>query len=85
MMNQFEIRDTTAGQSYVVCAYSGERKVFNDPFDWTATGYSREHTYSHSWMPTFPCDSPEKPEYNDQHNLWPTNLQQANTPRSNLP
>jgi endonuclease I len=84
-MTQFEIRDTTDGQSYVVCAYSGERKVFNDPFDWTAQGYSREHTYSHSWMPTFPADSPEKPEYSDQHNLYPTNLQQANTPRSNLP
>jgi endonuclease I len=85
MMNQFEIRDTTAGQSYVVCVYSGERKVFNDPFDWTATGYSREHTYSHSWMPTFPADNPEQKEYNDQHNLYPTNLQNANTPRSNLP
>jgi len=85
VMNSFEVRDTTNGQSYVICAYSGERKVFNDPFDWTATGYSREHTYAHSWMPTFPADNPEKPEYSDQHNLYPTNLQQANTPRSNLP
>jgi hypothetical protein len=85
MATQYEVRDTTNGQSYVLCVYSGERKVFNDPFTWTSTGYSREHTYSHSWMPTFPCDNPEKPEYNDQHNLWPTNLQQANTPRSNLP
>ncbi|MEN9700322.1 MAG: hypothetical protein RLZZ301_1520 [Bacteroidota bacterium] len=85
MMNQYEVRDTTAGQSYVQCVYSGERKVFNDPFDWVAVGYSREHSYCHSWMPTYPCDSPEQPEYNDQHNLWPTNLQQANTPRSNLP
>jgi len=85
MATQYEVRDTTNGQSFVVCVYSGERKVFNDPFTWTSTGYSREHTYSHSWMPTFPCDNPEKPEYNDQHNLWPTNLQQANTPRSNLP
>jgi endonuclease I len=86
VMNQFEVRDTTNGQSYVTCSYSGERKVFNDPFDWTAVGYSREHTYSHSWMPTFPADEPsEKPEYSDQHNLYPTNLQQANTPRSNLP
>ena len=85
MMNQFEVRDTTAGQSYVLCAYSGERKVFNDPFDWVATGYSREHTYSHSWMPTYPCDNPEELEYNDQHNLYPTNLANANTPRSNLP
>lgn len=85
MMNEFEIRDTTNGQSYVTCAYSGERKVFNDPFDWTPTGYSREHTYSHSWMPSFPADDPEEPEYTDQHHLYPTNLQQANTPRSNLP
>jgi hypothetical protein len=36
-------------------------------------------------MPTFPCDNPEQKEYNDQHNLYPTNLQEANTPRSNLP
>ncbi len=86
VMNQFEVRDTTDGRSFVVCAYSGERKVFNDPFDWTTIGYSREHTYSHSWMPTFPADgNPSKPEYSDQHNLYPTNLNQANSPRSNLP
>ncbi len=85
MMNEFEVRDTTDGLSYVTCAYSGERKVFADPFDWTPTGYSREHTFSHSWMPSFPANSPEKPEYTDQHHLYPTNLQQANTPRSNLP
>ena len=85
VMNQFEIRDTTNGQSFVTCVYSGERKVFNEPFDWTAQGYSREHSYCHSWMPTFPADNPEQQEYSDQHNLWPTNLQQANTPRSNLP
>ncbi len=85
MMTEFEVRDTTEGQSYVTCAYSGERKIFNDPFDWTPTGYSREHTFSHSWMPSFPADDPERPEYTDQHHLYPTNLQQANTPRSNLP
>lgn len=86
VMSQFELKDTTGGQSYVTCVYSGERKVFNDPFDWTAQGYSREHSYCHSWMPTFPADGPpEKPEYNDQHNLYPTNLVKANTPRSNLP
>ena len=61
MMNEFEVRDTTDGQSYVTCAYSGERKVFNDPFDWTPLGYSREHTFSHSWMPTFPAKSPCRP------------------------
>jgi hypothetical protein len=30
-------------------------------------------------------DNPELMEYSDQHNLYPTNLQNANTPRSNLP
>lgn len=85
VMNQFEVSDTTNGQSYVTCVYTGENKVFNDPFDWTATGYSREHTYCHSWMPTFPCDNPEQPEYTDQHNLYPTNLANANSYRSNLP
>ncbi len=85
VMNQFEVCDTTNGQSFVTCVYSGENKVFNDPFDWTATGYSREHTYCHSWMPTFPCDNPEEPEYTDQHNLYPTNLANANSYRSNLP
>ena len=85
VMNQFEVRDTTGGQSFVTCSYTGENKVFNDPFDWTTTGYSREHTFCHSWMPTFPCDNPEQDEYTDQHNLYPTNFANANAYRSNLP
>lgn len=86
VMFQFEVKDTTAGQSYVTCAYSGEKKVFDDPFEWSPNGYSREHTYAHSWMPSFPADgTPGKPEYSDQHNLFPTNLAQANSIRSNLP
>ena len=86
MMDQFEVKDTTNGESYVECAYSGERKVFSGPFDWQTVGYSREHTYAHSWMPTFPADGqPNELEYVDYHNLYPTNLSQANTPRSNLP
>jgi len=86
IMDGFEILDTTAGDSYVTCVYSGERKVFSGSFDWTATGYSREHTYAHSWFPTHPANgNPEKPEYADYHNLYPTNLTKANTPRSNLP
>ncbi len=85
MMSDFEIRDTINGQSVVTCAYSGENIVFNDPFDWSALGYSREHTLPHTWMHTFPADNPEKPEYTDQHNLYPTNLAEANQPRSNHP
>ncbi len=85
LMSQFEVKDTTNGQSYVTCCYSGENKVFNDPFDWSDNNYSREHTYAHSWMGTFPCDNPEQEEYADQHNLYPANLPNANSPRSNLP
>ena len=85
MMAEFEIKDTINGQSYVECAYSGERKIFDAPFDWSDVGYSREHTYAHSWMASHPANSPEKPEYTDQHNLYPTNLNDANIPRSNLP
>jgi len=85
MMNEFEVKDTTDNRSYVTCALSGERFVFDGTFDWTPTGYSREHTFAHSWMPSFPADDPEEPEYNDQHNLYPANLDEANTPRSNLP
>jgi len=85
MMSQFEVKDTTNGQSYVTCCYSGENKVFNDPFDWSDNNYSREHTYAHSWMGTFPCNNPEENEYADQHNLYPANLPNANSPRSNLP
>lgn len=85
VMSQFEVKDTLNGQSYVTCCYSGENKVFNDPFDWSDNDFSREHTYAHSWMPTFPCNNPEQEEYADQHNLYPANLPNANTPRSNLP
>lgn len=85
MMAEFESLDAPNGQSMVICALSGDTAVYDDPFDWTATGYSREHTFPHSWMPSFPADSPEEPEYNDQHNLYPAVLDQANTPRSNLP
>ncbi len=85
MMETFEAKDTVNGDSYVTCAYTGENKVYSGNFNWTNTGYSREHTYAHSWMPSWPADNPEQPEYNDQHNLYPTNLAEANSPRSNLP
>ena len=85
LMSQFEVKDTLNGQSYVTCCYTGENKVFNDPFDWSENDFSREHTYAHSWMPTFPCSDPEQEEYADQHNLYPANLPNANSPRSNLP
>jgi hypothetical protein len=87
VINQFELRDTVGDSSIITCAYSGEDMVFAGAFDWSDLGYSREHTFSHSWMPTYPADSPFPglPEYADQHNLYPTNLNEANIPRSNLP
>lgn len=84
VMDKFEVLDAPGGQSMVICALSGDTVTFSGPFDWTATGFSREHTFAHSWMPSWPADNPEEPEYNDQHNLYPANLDGANTPRSNL-
>lgn len=85
MINLFEARDTTGGQKFVECRYSKYRTVYMPPFDWTANDFSREHTYCHQWMPTNPADSPEKPEYNDQHHLFPTKQTDVNAERSNYP
>lgn len=85
MVNLFEARDTTNGQKTITCAYSGERIVYSPPFDWTNNDFSREHTYCHNWMPTNPADNPEKPEYNDQHHLYPTKQTDVNAERSNYP
>ncbi len=86
MVSAFYARDTAAGQRVLTCVYSGENKVYTEPFDWTNVGYSREHTFCHSWMPT--TNDPafqNRPEYNDYHMLTPTNQNQVNAPRSNNP
>lgn len=85
IMSEFELKDTINGQSYATCGYSGERKIISGPFDWTAANFSREHVYCHSWMQTYPADSPERPEYTDQHNLIPVNFSDVNAVRSNYP
>jgi hypothetical protein len=85
MVSQFEARDTTGDQRVVTCVYSGENKVYTEPFDWATAGYSREHSYCHNWMPSNPADSPELPEYDDYHHLFPTNQNNANALRSNYP
>jgi endonuclease I len=91
MINLFEVRDTFAVvgantfRRLINCVYSGQATVFNDPFDYVAYDFSREHTYPHSWMPTFDASSPEKPEYNDQHNLYPARQSNVNATRSNYP
>jgi hypothetical protein len=83
MVKGFAARDTTLDRRVITCVYSGENKIYTEPFDFTANGYSREHTYPHSWMPTNPAQS--LPEYNDYHHLFPTNQNQANALRSNYP
>ena len=85
LLQNLELRDTINGQVYVKCVYSGERKIVTEPFDWVKSGFSREHTFPHSWMSTYPADNPPLPEYSDLYNLYPTNLEKANTVRSNYP
>jgi hypothetical protein len=86
MVKGFYARDTTLDRRVVTCVYSGENKVYSEPFDFTATGFSREHTYCYSWMPTNPLsNSQDLPEYNDYHHLYPTNQNSANAVRSNYP
>jgi endonuclease I len=91
MINLLVSRDTfaTVGANtftkVINCSYSGEVRLYNEPFDWSGLGYSREHTFPHSWMPSFPADNPEQPEYNDQHNLYPTRQTNVNDVRCNYP
>ncbi len=74
-------RDTTGGQKYVDCVYSGHREVYTPPWSWGT--FSREHTWCHSWMPTY--SSTSGPEYSDLHHLFPTHQNNANGRRSNHP
>lgn len=81
MVSLFWARDTTGGQRVVNCVYSGETYLYNEPFAWTI--FSREHSYCHSWMPTYPSST--GPEYSDYFNLFPVNQNDANAIRSNYP
>ena len=85
LLEQYEKHDTLNGKKFVVCAYSGDIVVYDPPFDWNKLGLSREHTFAHSWMPSYPANSSAKPEYSDLHNLYVTNLEKANSVRSNHP
>ena len=80
-ITNFASRDTSGGQKVVTCVYSGENYIYTPPFAWTT--FSREHTWCHSWMPTYDLES--GPEYSDQHHLFPTNQNNANGRRSNHP
>lgn len=80
-IQDFVHRDTVNNEKVVTCAYSGEEYIYSAPFNFSVI--SREHTYPKSWMPTFGDQT--KPEYNDYHNLYPVNQNNANAVRSNKP
>lgn len=79
----FAARDTVNDQRVITCVYSGHNQVYTEPFDWTQTGFSREHSYCHQWMPTYPSTTGD--EYQDYHQLFPTDQNNANAIRSNYP
>jgi endonuclease I len=89
MVRDFTAYDTTLGRKAINCVYSNTKYVYNEPFAWVAADFSREHTYAQSWMPTpnpaGNTTTPERPEYNDQHNLYPTKQSNVNAVRSNYP
>jgi hypothetical protein len=80
-IQDFVHRDTVNNEKVVTCAYSGEEYMYSAPFNFSVI--SREHTYPQSWMPTYGDQT--KPEYNDYHNLYPVNQNNANAVRSNKP
>lgn len=79
-------RDTTGNQRVVTCSYSGLNKVYSAPFSWTAQDFSREHAYCQSWQVSVNDPGFQSlPEFNDYHNLTPTNQTLVNAVRSNNP
>lgn len=84
MMTRFAVSDTTGNQRVASCVYSGQVYTYTAPFAWyTATPFSREHTWCVSWTPTNATSSAF--EFCDQHHLFPTNQVSANAVRSNRP
>ncbi|MGE5363362.1 MAG: endonuclease [Bacteroidota bacterium] len=69
------------GTRSVFCVYTNYEYKYTEPFAWGVM--SREHTWCHSWMPTYPDESGK--EYSDQHHLFPANQDNANGVRNNYP
>jgi len=78
----FASSDAGNGMRKFTGIYSGTVYTYKAPFTW-GTVYSREHTWCHSWMPTNPATG--KPEYSDQHHLFPLHQNNENGPRGNTP
>ena len=77
----FASRDNGNGTRSVFCVYTNYEFIYTGTFTWTTM--SREHTFAHSWMPTFPSTSND--QYSDQYQLFPTHQNNANGRRSNHP
>lgn len=69
------------GSKSVFCVYSNYEHNYTGTFSWIPL--DREHTFAHSWQPTYPSTSTN--EYADQHHLFPTHANNANSIRGNLP
>ena len=69
------------GSKSVFCVYSNYEHNYFGTFSWIPL--DREHTFAHSWQPTYPSTSGN--EYADQHHLFPTHANNANSIRGNLP
>ena len=69
------------GTKSVICVYSSYEYIYTGTFSWGVM--SREHTFCHSWMPSYSSTSGD--EYADQHHLFPTQQNNANGVRSNHP
>ncbi len=84
MLTNFAFGYAPNNQRTVTCVYSGQLYAYTPPFVWyTASPFSREHTWCVSWMPSGGGTSLN--EYADQHHLFPVNQNSANGVRSNHP
>jgi hypothetical protein len=82
VINKFASRDTTGGQKVITGVYSGFQYLYTGAFFYDVL--SREHSWPHSWMPTF-LQGSDGDEYSDIHNLFPTHQNSANAVRGNKP
>lgn len=73
--------DNGNGTRSVFCVYTSYEYIYTGIFTWAVL--SREHTFAHSWMPTYPSTSND--QYSDQYHLFPTHNNNANGRRSNHP
>jgi endonuclease I len=89
IIDEFYVKDTVQGgqsMNTVECQYSGFHTIYSAGFQFNSTGFSREHCYPQSWMPTNTMPGFENTrEYSDLHILIPTKQNEVNSVRSNYP